>query len=152
MTENMPVEALEKVSLLAIAWDRKVQVAKLVKSEMKIYSKWTLESSAIGVAWLDDQMLVVITSNGQILLFAKDGTVIHQTSFAVDGSGGHDLAAYHIEITNIFGNPEKAYHKCIVVRGATIYILGPMHLIVYCLLPWKERIKFCGKQLTGWVH
>ncbi|KAL6982167.1 hypothetical protein U1Q18_023780 [Sarracenia purpurea var. burkii] len=54
-TENMPVEASEKVSLLAIAWDRKVQVAKLVKSEMKIYGKWTLESSAIGVAWLDDQ-------------------------------------------------------------------------------------------------
>ncbi|KAL6958936.1 hypothetical protein U1Q18_040282 [Sarracenia purpurea var. burkii] len=51
----MPVEASEKVSLLAIAWDRKVQVAKLVKSEMKIYGKWTLESSVIGVAWLDDQ-------------------------------------------------------------------------------------------------
>ena len=52
----MPVEASEKVSLLAIAWDRKVQVAKLVKSELKIYGKWTLESSAIGVAWLDDQV------------------------------------------------------------------------------------------------
>ncbi|CAL5374715.1 unnamed protein product [Camellia sinensis] len=63
--------------MLAIAWDRKVQVAKLVQSELKIYGKWTLESSAIGVAWLDDQMLVVLTSNGQLCLFAKDGTVIH---------------------------------------------------------------------------
>lgn len=54
--DNIPVEASEKVSLLAIAWDRKVQVAKLVKSELKIYGKWTLESSAIGVAWLDDQV------------------------------------------------------------------------------------------------
>ena len=52
----MPVEASEKVSLLAIARDRKVQVAKLVKSELKIYRKWTLESSAIGIAWLDDQV------------------------------------------------------------------------------------------------
>ncbi|PSS23502.1 Vacuolar protein sorting-associated protein [Actinidia chinensis var. chinensis] len=144
-TENMPVEASEKVSLLAIAWDRKVQVAKLVKSELKIYGKWTLESSAIGVAWLDDQMLVVLTSNGQFFLYAKDGTVIHQTSFAVDGSGGEDLVAYHTEFTNIFGNPEKAYHKCIAVRGASIYILGTMRLVVCRLLPWKERIQVLRK-------
>lgn len=50
------MEALEKVSLLAIAWDRKIQVAKLVKSELKIYGKWTVDSVAIGVAWLDDQV------------------------------------------------------------------------------------------------
>lgn len=56
VAENTPVEASERVSLLAIAWDRKVQVAKLVKSELKIYGKWTLESTAIGVAWLDDQV------------------------------------------------------------------------------------------------
>ncbi|KAF7138427.1 hypothetical protein RHSIM_Rhsim07G0000300 [Rhododendron simsii] len=144
-TDNIPVEASEKVSLLAIAWDRKVQVAKLVKSELKIYGKWTLESSAIGVAWLDDQMLVVLTSNGQLFLYAKDGTVIHQTSFAVDGSGGDDLVAYHTQFTNLFGNPEKAYHKCISVRGASIYVLGPMHLIVCRLLPWKERIQVLRK-------
>ncbi|KAL7224339.1 hypothetical protein ACSBR1_025740 [Camellia fascicularis] len=144
-TENVPVEASEKVSLLAIAWDRKVQVAKLVQSELKIYGKWTLESSAIGVAWLDDQMLVVLTSNGQLCLFAKDGTVIHQTSFAIDGSIGDDLVAYHTHFTNIFGNPEKAYHKCIAVRGATIYILGSMHLVVCRLLPWKERIQVLRK-------
>lgn len=52
----MPTEAVERVSLLAIAWDRKVQVAKLVKSELKVYGKWSLESAAIGVAWLDDQV------------------------------------------------------------------------------------------------
>lgn len=54
--ENTPTEAVERVSLLAIAWDRKVQVAKLVKSELKVYGKWSLESAAIGVAWLDDQV------------------------------------------------------------------------------------------------
>ncbi|RVW95484.1 Vacuolar protein sorting-associated protein 8-like [Vitis vinifera] len=115
-TENTPVEASERVSLLAIAWDRKVQVAKLVKSELKIYGKWTLESTAIGVAWLDDQILVVLTSTGQLCLFAKDGTVIHQTSFAVDGSGGDDPVAYHTYFTNIFGNPEKLIR--IVLRKA----------------------------------
>jgi hypothetical protein len=46
----------ERVSLLAIAWDRKVQVAKLVKSELKVYGKWSLDSAAIGVAWLDDHV------------------------------------------------------------------------------------------------
>uniref|UniRef100_A0A5B7BN45 RING-type domain-containing protein n=1 Tax=Davidia involucrata TaxID=16924 RepID=A0A5B7BN45_DAVIN len=144
-TENMPMEASEKVSLLAIAWDRKVQVAKLVKSELKICGKWTLESAAIGVAWLDDQMLVVLTLNGQLCLSAKDGTMIHQTSFSVDGSGGDDLIAYHTHFANIYGNPEKAYHNCVAVRGATIYILGPMHLVVSRLLPWKERIQVLRK-------
>jgi hypothetical protein len=56
VTENMPAEAAERVSLLAIAWDRKVQVAKLVKSELKVYGKWSLDSAAIGVSWLDDQV------------------------------------------------------------------------------------------------
>ncbi|KAM7476580.1 hypothetical protein LguiB_023823 [Lonicera macranthoides] len=143
--ETVPVKAPDKVPLLAIAWDRKVQVAKLVKSELKIYGKWTLESSAIGVAWLDDEMLVVLTLTGQLCLFAKDGTVIHQTSFIVDGSRGDDLITYHTHFTNIFGNPEKAYHNCVAVRGATIYILGPMHLVVSRLLPWKERIEVLRK-------
>lgn len=139
--DNVPEHVAERVSLLAIAWDRKVQVAKLVKSELKVYGKWSLDSSAIGVAWLDDHMLVVLTLTGQLYLFAKDGTVIHQTSFAVDGSGGDDLAAYHTHLINIYGNPEKAYHNCIGVRGASVYILGPTHLIVSRLLPWKERIQ-----------
>ncbi|QCE02489.1 hypothetical protein DEO72_LG8g501 [Vigna unguiculata] len=42
-TENMSAEAIERVSLLAIAWERKVLVAKLVKSELKVYGKWSLE-------------------------------------------------------------------------------------------------------------
>ncbi|KAI4355307.1 hypothetical protein L6164_004095 [Bauhinia variegata] len=138
--QNMPVEAVERVSLLAIAWDRKVQVAKLVKSELKVYGKWSLDSAAIGLAWLDDQMLVVLTSTGQLYLFAKDGTLIHQTSFAVDGITGDDLVAYHTHFINIFGNPEKAYHNSVSIRGASIYILGRTSLVVSRLLPWKERI------------
>lgn len=29
---------------------------KLVKSEMKKHSEWSIDSAAIGVAWLDDQV------------------------------------------------------------------------------------------------
>nr|POE99212.1 vacuolar protein sorting-associated protein 8 like [Quercus suber] len=144
-SENMPVEASERVYLLAIAWDRKVQVAKLIKSELKVYGKWSLDSAAIGVAWLDDQTLVVLTSTGQLCLFAKDGTVILQTSFSLDGYGEDDLVAYHTHFINIYGNPEKAFHNCIAVRGASVYILGPMHLAVSRLLPWKERIQVLRK-------
>ncbi|XP_058763100.1 uncharacterized protein LOC131636503 isoform X1 [Vicia villosa] len=147
-TENMSAEAVERVSLLAIAWERKVQVARLVKSELKVYGEWSLDSAAIGLAWLDDQMLVVLTSTGQLNLFAKDGTVIHQTSFGVfhqtnfgvDGIGGEELLSYHTHFINIYGNPEKAYHNSIAVRGTSIYVLGPTHLVVSRLLPWKERI------------
>ncbi|RDY08694.1 Vacuolar protein sorting-associated protein 8-like protein, partial [Mucuna pruriens] len=144
-TENMPGEAVERVSLLAIAWERKVQVAKLVKSELKVYGRWSLDCAAIGLAWLDDQMLVVLTSTGQLYLFSKDGTVIHQTSFAVDGIGGDDLVSYHTHFINVFGNPEKAYHNSVAIRGASIYILCPTHLIVSRLLPWKERISVLRK-------
>ncbi|KAJ9171579.1 hypothetical protein P3X46_014929 [Hevea brasiliensis] len=140
-SENITADVAERVSLLAVAWDRKVQVAKLVKSELKVFGTWSLDSAAIGVAWLDAHMLVVLTLTGQLYLFAKDGTVIHQTSFAVDGSGGDDLVAYHTHFINIYGNPEKAYHNCVAVRGASIYIIGPIHLIVSRLLPWKERIQ-----------
>lgn len=90
-------------------------------------------------------MLVVLTSNGQLYLFSKDGTVIHQTSFSIDGIGGDDLVSYHTHFINIFGNPEKAYHNSVAVRGASIYILGPTHLLVSRLLPWKERISVLRK-------
>ncbi|KAL2478611.1 transducin family protein/WD-40 repeat family protein [Forsythia ovata] len=144
-TENVPADTPEKLSLLAIAWDRKVQIAKLVKSELQILEKWTLESPAVGLAWLDDQMLAILTLTRQLYLFAKDGNVIHQTSFAVDGLRGDDLISSHIYFTNTLGNPEKAHHNCVAVRGATIYILGPEHLIVSRLLPWKERIEVLRK-------
>jgi len=58
----MSAEAIERVSLLAIAWERKVLVAKLVKSELKVYGKWSLEGAAIGLAWLDDQVLYQLPS------------------------------------------------------------------------------------------
>ncbi|KAK7389741.1 hypothetical protein VNO78_25031 [Psophocarpus tetragonolobus] len=144
-TENVSAESVERVSLLAIAWERKVLVAKLVKSELKVYGRWSLDCAAIGLVWLDDQMLVVLSSSGQLYLFSKDGTVIHQTSFAVDGIGGDDLVSYHTHFINIFGNPEKSYHNSVAVRGASIYILGPMHLLVSRLLPWKERISVLRK-------
>lgn len=57
LTENVQVIESGTAPLLALAWDHQVQVAKLVKSELKIHAKWTLESSAIGVAWLDDQVI-----------------------------------------------------------------------------------------------
>lgn len=95
-------------------------------------------------------MLLVLTLTGQLYLFAKDGTVIHQTNFSVDGHAGDDLIVYHTHFTNIFGNPEKSYHNSLAVRGATIYILGPMHLVVCRLLPWKERIQVL-KRAGDWM-
>ncbi|XP_022144189.1 vacuolar protein sorting-associated protein 8 homolog [Momordica charantia] len=143
--ETSPSEAVERVSLLAIAWDKMVQVAKLVKAELKVCGKWSLESAAIGVAWLDDQVLVVLTITGQLFLFEKDGTMIHQTSVFVDGFDKEDFIAYHTHFVNVLGNPEKAYHNCVAVRGASVYVLGPMHLIISRLLPWKERVQVLRK-------
>lgn len=82
---------------------------------------------------------------GKLYLFAEDGNLIHQTSYQVDRFGRDDLVAYHTNFNNIFGNPEKAFHNCLGVRGATIYVLAPMHLTVARLLPWKERIQVLRK-------
>ncbi|KAH6791560.1 transducin family protein / WD-40 repeat family protein [Perilla frutescens var. hirtella] len=144
-SENDLVEASDKASLLAIAWDRNVQVAKLLKSELKVLEKWTLESAAVGLAWLGDQMLAILTSTAHLCLYAKDGNLIHQTSFSVDGFRGDNLISHHIYFTNTFGNPEKAYHNSVAVRGATIYILGQEDLTVSRLLSWKERIEVLRK-------
>ncbi|XP_068669658.1 uncharacterized protein [Aristolochia californica] len=141
---NAP-EALDRASLLVVAWDRRVQVAKLVKSELKVYREWTLDSTAIGVAWLDDEMLVVLTLRGQLCLFSLEGTELHRTSFIEHGSGGEEYITYHTYFNNTFGNPEKAYQNSVAVRGATIYVLGPNHLVVSRLLPWKERIQVLHK-------
>ncbi|CAL1398837.1 unnamed protein product [Linum trigynum] len=140
-TENFATDAADRVSLLALAWDRKVQVAKLVKSKLEVYGSWYLDSAAIGVAWLDSHMLVVLTITRQLYLFTNDGTLIHQTGFTVDGSRGDDIVAYHAHFMNVYGNPEKAFHNCIAIRGASIYILGTTHLVTSRLLPWKERIQ-----------
>ncbi|WOK95317.1 hypothetical protein Cni_G04024 [Canna indica] len=134
-------DSSDRVSWLAIAWDRRVQITSLVKSEMKKYREWNLDSAAIGIAWLDDQMLVILTLRGQLCLFSKDGNELHRTSFVVSGLGVDDVITYNTYFSNTFGNPEKAFHNSIAVRGATIYILGPMHLIVSRLLPWRERIQ-----------
>lgn len=91
------------------------------------------------------QMLAILTLTAELYLFAKDGSLIHQTSFSVDGFRGDDLMSHHIYFANALGNPEKAYHNSIAVRGSTIYILGQEHLIVSRLLSWKERIEVLRK-------
>lgn len=84
------------------------------------------------------QMLVVLTSAGKLCLYANDGTLIHDTSFAVDGGRGDDVIGHHTYFSNVLG---KAHHNYIAVRGASLYLLGPTHLVVSRLLPWKERVE-----------
>ncbi|KAF3667529.1 putative pyruvate dehydrogenase E1 component subunit alpha-3, chloroplastic-like isoform X1 [Capsicum annuum] len=123
----------------------RVQVAKLVKSELKVCWKWTTDSLAVGLAWLDEQILVILTAIGQLCLFSKDGNLIHRRSFSMDGSCGEDLMSYHAYFSNVFGNPEKAHHNYLGVRGATLYILRPSQLVVSRLLSWKKRIEVLHK-------
>ena len=97
-----------------------------------------------------DQILVVLTSTGQLCLFAKDGTVIHQTSFSLDGYGGDDLVAYHTHFINIYGNPEKAFHNCIEELQYTS--LDLCILLFLAFSHGRNGFRFCGKRVTGWVH
>ncbi|XP_078448390.1 transducin family protein / WD-40 repeat family protein isoform X2 [Wolffia australiana] len=131
----------DPVSWLSIAWDRKVEIFHLNKSKLTKYSSWNLESEAMGIQWLDDEMLVIVTFKGYLELYRKGGEELHRTSFASNASGIDDGIIYHTYFTNIFGNPEKAYQSSVAVRGATVYILTRTQLVVSRLLPWKERIQ-----------
>jgi len=82
----MSAEAIERVSLLAIAWERKVLVAKLVKSELKVYGRWSLEGAAIGLAWLDDQVLhhlLCLDIFGHFFVCVGVRLVFFHTSFCI---------------------------------------------------------------------
>ncbi|VAI54543.1 unnamed protein product [Triticum turgidum subsp. durum] len=139
-TDSSPIDE-ERVSWLALAWDRQVQVAKLVKSKMIRHKDWKLDSAAVGVAWLNDQMLAVLNLKGQLCLFSKDGSELRRTIFILDGFVFDDSILYHTHFSNRFGNPERHFNNSVAVRGATVYILGPSFLTVSRLLPWKERIE-----------
>ncbi|CAL5060601.1 unnamed protein product [Urochloa decumbens] len=140
----------ERVSWLALAWDRQVQVAKFVKSKIVKHKEWKLDSAAIGVAWLDDQMLVVLNLRGQLCLFSKDGSELRRTTFVPDGLLFDDTILHHAHFSNRFGNPERHFNSSVAVRGATVYILGPTFLTVSRLLPWKERIEAL-KRAGDWM-
>ncbi|XP_039788000.1 uncharacterized protein LOC120654510 isoform X5 [Panicum virgatum] len=140
----------ERVSWLALAWDRQVQVAKFVKSKIVKHKEWKLDSAAIGVAWLDDQMLVVLNVRGQLCLFSKDGSELRRTTFVPDGLLFDDTILHHAHFSNKFGNPERHFNSSVAVRGATVYILGPTFLTVSRLLPWKERIEAL-KRAGDWM-
>uniref|UniRef100_A0A0E0CER7 Uncharacterized protein n=1 Tax=Oryza meridionalis TaxID=40149 RepID=A0A0E0CER7_9ORYZ len=149
-SSDSPSIVEEQVSWLALAWDRQVQVAKFVKSKMIKHKEWKIDSAAIGVAWLDDQMLVVLNLRGQLCLFSKDGNELRRTVFVLDGYIFDESILYHTHFSNRFGNPEKHFNNSVAVRGATVYILGPNFLTVSRLLPWKERIEAL-KRAGDWM-
>ncbi|XP_062218041.1 uncharacterized protein LOC133918267 [Phragmites australis] len=140
----------ERLSWLALAWDRQVQVAKFVKAKIVKHKEWKLDSAAVGVAWLDDQMLVVLNLRGQLCLFSKDGSELRRTTFVPDGLVFDDTILHHAHFSNRFGNPERHFNSSVAVRGATVYIIGPTFLTVSRLLPWKERIEAL-KRAGDWM-
>uniref|UniRef100_A0ACD5Z2U5 Uncharacterized protein n=2 Tax=Avena sativa TaxID=4498 RepID=A0ACD5Z2U5_AVESA len=149
LSDPSPVDE-ERVSWLALAWDRQVQVAKYVKSKMIKHKEWKLDSAAVGVAWLNDQMLAVLNLRGQLCLFSKDGSELRRTIFVLDGFIFDDSILYHTHFSDRFGNPERHFNNSVAVRGATVYILGPSFLTVSRLLPWKERIEAL-KRAGDWM-
>ncbi|KAL6629749.1 hypothetical protein ACP70R_029514 [Stipagrostis hirtigluma subsp. patula] len=127
-----------------------VQVAKFVKSKIVKHKEWKLDSAAVGVAWLDDQMLVVLNLRGQLCLFSNNGSELRRTTFVPDGLVFDDTILHHAHFSNRFGNPERHFNNSVAVRGATVYILGPTFLTVSRLLPWKERIEAL-KRAGDWM-
>ncbi|CAM6085101.1 unnamed protein product [Calypogeia fissa] len=130
----------ENCPSLAIAWDKKILIYQLPKSELKSVAQWEVDSPVVGVAWLEEQMMVVATSKDQLCLFTNEGVEIERAVLETE-HGGIGAFIYHTHFMNLYGNPEKAYHNALAVRGAALYLLGPSQLWRARLLPWKDRIK-----------
>lgn len=62
-------------------------MAKLVKSEMKRHKEWSLDSAAVGVAWLDDQVSKRSNSSLASLLIYILFYIKHAILFSADVSG-----------------------------------------------------------------
>lgn len=86
------------------------------------------------------QMMVVATSKDQLCLFTNEGVEIERAVLGTE-HGGSGAFIYHTHFMNLYGNPEKAYHNALAVRGAALYLLGPSQLWRARLLPWRDRIK-----------
>lgn len=50
------ITEVEAPPVLAIAWDKRVFVMQLLKSELQVTAQWDLDSMAAGVAWLEEQV------------------------------------------------------------------------------------------------
>jgi hypothetical protein len=85
-------------------------------------------------------MLVIVTAKDELCLFTKEGVELERGSIRGEQEGVGALI-YHTHIMNALGNPEKAYHSSLSVRGAALYLMGPHQLWRARLLPWRERIK-----------
>lgn len=85
-------------------------------------------------------MLVIVTAKDELCLFTKEGVELERGSIMGEQEGVGSLI-YHTHIMNALGNPEKAYHSSLSVRGAALYLMGPHQLWRARLLPWRERIK-----------
>lgn len=43
--------------VLAMAWDKKMFIAQLTKTDLRKVGEWELDSPAVGLAWLEEQVL-----------------------------------------------------------------------------------------------
>ncbi|XP_073396316.1 uncharacterized protein [Physcomitrium patens] len=130
----------DDLPMLAMGWDTKMFIWQLTQSKLRKVREWELDSPAVGLAWLEEQMLVIVTAKDQLCLFTKEGIEVERGSIRGDQEGMGALI-YHSHIMNALGNPEKAYHSSLSVRGAALYLMGPQQLWRARLLPWRERIK-----------
>ncbi|WVZ90880.1 hypothetical protein U9M48_037136 [Paspalum notatum var. saurae] len=112
----------ERVSWLTLAWDRQVQVAKFVKSKIVKHKEWKLDSAAVGVAWLDDQMLVILNLRGQLCLFSKDGSELRRTTFVPDGLLFDDTILHHAHFLNRYANLKSSNN---MITGMFLEVLEP---------------------------
>lgn len=46
----------DDLPVLAMAWDKKMIIAQLTKSNLRIVREWELDTPAVGLAWLEEQV------------------------------------------------------------------------------------------------
>ena len=77
---------------------------------------------------MDEQILVTLTSKGQLSSFIKEGMELDRSKLPLEDGGLESVVIYHTYFDYSFGNLEESYHDSMAIREVTIYLLGPSQL------------------------
>ena len=108
--------------------------------------KWTLDSPAAAIGWLDNASLAITTQAGKICLYSMYGELLE----AVPIDEG---LCYQANLRDAYGNPLKSHqHSFYSLNGKAHLLLSSGDVLALELLPWRERIallKKCGDWEDG---
>eukprot|EP00698_Gefionella_okellyi_P019588 TRINITY_DN6022_c0_g1_i1.p1 TRINITY_DN6022_c0_g1~~TRINITY_DN6022_c0_g1_i1.p1 ORF type:complete len:1522 (-),score=360.42 TRINITY_DN6022_c0_g1_i1:629-5194(-) len=137
--------------MLAVCWDRQLMFMRLRRIQSAdgsgsdidctLVSEMTIDTSACGVQWMSEEVVMVLTDHDQLCVIDVVSTSILDL---VDIR--QTRLVYHSKFL------EKSFHQSLAVASSILYMLGFDQLCMARILSWTERIavlREAGKPLDA---